>query len=113
MVVKIVVYHVHASESCLGHSYHTGGGDQTCATSGVTVTNALREFTKILSGFMQRADAMAVSETGGSCPESMTYKVYLYFVPVTVFGKHNVTRLMIYSKLKRALDITKQIFSYE
>ncbi len=63
MVVKIVVYHTHASESYLGHSYRTGGGDETCAISGVTVTNALNEFTEILSGYMRR---VSVSETEGA-----------------------------------------------
>jgi len=48
------------SRSCLriipiGHCYRTGGGDQTSAISEVTVTNALKEFTKILSGYMKRA----------------------------------------------------------
>lgn len=62
MVVKIVVYHIHVSESYLGHSYHTGA-EMRRAISGVTVTNALNEFTKILSGYMQR---VSVSETEGA-----------------------------------------------
>ncbi len=39
-------------------------------------------------------------------PQSMTLEAYLYFPPVTISGSI-MARLMIYSKLKRALDITR------
>lgn len=86
MVVKIVVYHIHASESYLGHSYRTGGGDETCAVSGVTVTNALNEFTRFYQATCKELMQWLWLKPKELPTQSMVRKAYLYFLP---FRHHN------------------------